>query len=188
MRHWISLFENNLYSEVEAASQHTFGAPLHGGEAESWYGTDDPKALVDIIRDDLDNLFASGGRRNLYRILNVPDSVIARLKAGDTLGPHLNPDNPASWTTNWEEIEPTALHIDRYHDDIYNLFVIEAEIPFSAVDIPLTIAQNIHLHWEKEVTLLRNHPIKLVSIHRAEPYGPAGQEMRPDLRGAMMRS
>lgn len=188
MRQWLNLFEDALYSEVEAASQFHLGYPLHGNEAEHFYGTSDTKELVNIIHDDVHQLFLNGGgKATLYRLINVPDETVMKLQPGDVLGP-LDKNRPSSWTTDWKEIEPTAIDINRHHDDIQNLFVITAEVPFAAVDLPLTIAQNIHLHWEREITLLRGHDIKLVSIHRAEPYGPAGEEMRPDLRGAMMES
>lgn len=178
--------DSALYSEVEAASQLHLGYRIHTSEAEPFYGTADPHELVEIINADIHQLFANG-TATLYRLINVPDSVIHNLRAGMTLGP-LDTTKPASWTTKWEDIEPSALHIYSVHDEIDNLFVIEAEVPLSAVDIPLTIAQNIALHWESEITLLRGHPIKLLSIHRARSYGEIGEAIRGDLNGKMMAS
>ena len=189
MRQWINLVENALYSEVEAASLLHLGKKLYGDEAEAFYGTSDPQQLTNIIEADLQKKFANGSCA-LHRILNVPLSVVADMKPGMSLGP-LDPKTPASWTHAWTDIEPNALHIDMVADEIEDecvLIVIEAEIPFAAVNVPLTIAQNIALYWEWEVTLIRNHPIKLIGIHRAKAYGPIGEELRPDLRGAIMLS
>lgn len=154
--------------------------------ADEWFGTEDAAKIAEIVNNDLQKLFSKGSAK-IWRIINVPDEVIRGLKAGDSLGP-LDPEKPASWTTNWQDIQFDALEIYNLHDELDNYFVIEAEVPLDAVDVPLTIAQNIALHWEREITLKRGQSIRLVSIRRAEQYGGTTEDMRPDLHGVMMRS
>lgn len=157
-----------------------------GSGAEEFFGADDPEALIEIIHQDIHKRFA-GGTARLHRILNLPEKLINSLRPGMSIGP-LEPEKHASWTTQWTDIQFDALEVYKHHDDLDNYIVIEAEVPLSAVDIPVTICQNMRLWWEHETSLKRGHPIRIISIHRAEQYGGVGEEVRPDLWGKEMLS
>jgi hypothetical protein len=146
----------------------------------------DAKLAVESQHEYLTKLFSSGAAE-LDRLINVPDEIINSWESYETTGP-LNTTHPASWTTAWADIEPEALYTYSQHAELDNLFVIRALVPFSVVNVPLTISRNIRLWWEHEVTLLRMKSIKLISIHRAEKYGHYGDEMRRDLWGQTMLS
>jgi hypothetical protein len=179
----------SLFDEVAQAMQRHLGYKFEAvnSEAEAYYGTSDPQQLVEIVHNDLINLF-KGGHAKLYRVVNVPDEIIAKLGKGANLGPVDDASKPSSWTTDPSNLEFSALRIDAIHDYLENYFMFTAAVRLSAVDIPLTIAQNIELHWEKEVALKRNAPIQLISVERVEYYASNPKLVRPDLRGAVMRS
>lgn len=189
MRKWIDLLESHtsLFWEVEAAFKQITGYKIRGDDAKDYYGTDDPEELVEIIHSDIEKLFI-GGNATLHRLIALSDDQLNTLKQGSSFGP-LDPDKPASWTTAWQDIEPSALHMEEFLDqEGYAMYVIEAEAPFAAVDIPRTIAQNIALYWENEVTLRRGFDIKLKSIQKTWSYGETIAPVRRDLWGKTFKS
>jgi hypothetical protein len=180
---------NALLQSVEQATKMLYGWVFNGvpDEAEQFYGTDDRDELVRIVYADLMKTFRSG-KATIYRVINAPDEIIAALRPGMTLGPHDDPNKPASWTLAPEELVMSAIEVERIHGNLTNFFLLEVAVSLVDVNIPVTLAQNIHVHWEQEVALQRGRAIRLTSIHRWSEHRGTGVKVRPDLAGAMMRS
>lgn len=181
--------QSGLLQQVEQASKvlWTWGFDDVPDEARQFYGTDDREEVVKIVYAELLKTFR-GGTATVYRVINAPDSVIADLRRGMTIGPHDMPNKPASWTLAPEELVMHAIEGERLHGNLQNYFVFVAKVPLSLVDIPVTIAQNIHVHWEQEVALKRGKIIYLNGIFRFDEHAGIRARVRPDLAGAMMKS
>lgn len=189
MRTWITLCEGKspLHTEVEAAGMQLFGWVPNGSEAKHFYGTSDVAELIEIIERDINQLFKTG-YATLHRILIVEPETVDQFQEGMSLGPKRQ-DQPASWTTDWTEIEPSAIYGGASDSSTTSIMVLlEARIPLTAVDMAATIAQNIELYWEKEIALLRGKNIELISIHEVRKHGEYVRPLRNDLWRSTMRS